>query len=172
MDILIAPEGVALLWALTALVVLSNLHEMRTGAERLSQITEIVAPGLGALEVAGDHVDPSFVPLPAFAPWIHAGQYRSAVAAWGSPALPANDIPRTAPDVRRSSDAILVAALHPDLAVAPFPRLPGPLPQLERVSHLDPAGREGASRSEADRAPRSSAIPRRASSCAPPAGVP
>jgi hypothetical protein len=122
--------GLALAYGLAAVVIVSNVAALQRGADELRQNSAFVAPGLGALELAGKKVDPAFRPFPDLAIYILAGKYFSAVAKFGSPALPAQQIPKLPEDVRRSSDAILVSALRPRLQAGTMPAQPGAPPTV------------------------------------------
>jgi hypothetical protein len=129
----VVPEAVAVACALATLVVVSNVSEMRAGADRLHRFTDFVRPGLAAVDLAGSRADPTFTPLPAFAPWVTVRGYRRAVAAYGSPAMTPEQVAATDVDARRNADAILVRAIRPTLSRMARPARSGPPPVVSAL---------------------------------------
>jgi hypothetical protein len=109
----------AVLAAVTTAVVVSNVHLLHERADFWTANSEYVAAETGAIELARDVVDPTFVPEDAFtAPVIGvhnlpivAGPYLSAAAAYGSVADTPRELAQRSEPVREATDFVLARAL-------------------------------------------------------------
>lgn len=108
-------------WALLALAVLgavvSNLGQLRAGANSLRGVTNDLRPALAAVELAGDAVPPATQPEPNAAPQVRAGLYREFVADSGSPIGGAAAVLDGGPQSAVAVDAALARVLG--VAVVP-----------------------------------------------------
>lgn len=102
--------GAAVVVAL-ALVVASQLGDLRDGARSLDRRAEFLGPSLGALELARGQVADDFVPEPTRAPGATAGRYFSATGVFGSPADSPDEIVRRPEEPRRAADIVSSRAL-------------------------------------------------------------
>lgn len=120
---------------LVAASVLASYGALRDGAAGLQDSSSYVRAELGALQVAGTTVDPSYQPDPMRAPDIRAGQYLDAIRGLG----PAGDSPkrlrREGELQRQTADQVLARALGVSLSPAPAELSPaGAAPSPERSS--------------------------------------
>jgi hypothetical protein len=107
--------ALAVAYALTAVLVVANVHELDYGADRLREYSDFVGSSLAALELASDRVDPDYRPEPLIASDVVAGPYLSAVAAYGSPAAPPDEVVHRSTAVRREADVVLTRALSVEI---------------------------------------------------------
>jgi hypothetical protein len=121
----LSPTGLTILGVVLALSAVANFSVLQDGSRGLQDNSSYVAPELGALELAGTPLDPSYVPDPVRAPQVAAGPYFEAVRDLGSPADSAEEIAARPEPQRQAADSVL---LH-SLAVA-----------LRRASGLTPTG--------------------------------
>ena len=136
------PRTLALVGALVLLSAVSNLDDLRDGADRVRAYSDYVEPGLGALELTRGQVRASFRPEPTRAPDIVAGRYFRAVDRWGSPADTPEQILTRNPGPRAAADIVLVEALRLNLRPGTLPASPGPLPAVDGAANgtARPAG--------------------------------
>ncbi len=99
--------GLAVLLPFT---VWSNSRVFRDGAAGLRDTSQVVRVELGALQIAGSHVNPGFRPDTSRMPQVSAGPYLAAVRALGSPAATTTQIERSSEGLREDADAVLVGA--------------------------------------------------------------
>ena len=85
----------------------SNFAKLREGLLYLQDFSSHVAAELGALEVAGDDVDPAYRPDPTRAPPVSAEPYFDAVEDHGSPADSPEEIRRRPEAIRQEADTVL-----------------------------------------------------------------
>ena len=76
-------RGVALAAVLVLTAGLTNLTQLRAGGRDLAAMAVKLYGTLGALEVAGDRIEPGYQPAPSLSPQVMAGPYRDAVADLG-----------------------------------------------------------------------------------------
>jgi hypothetical protein len=118
----ISPRATAVLFAIAAIGVATNVALLRDGGSFLRNVyTEPVRAQLAAVEVARDHVAPTFNPfeeVPDAAPdaiTIRAEPYLSSVDRFGSPAFSIPQLEQRGEQVRHDADLALVHALELDL---------------------------------------------------------
>jgi hypothetical protein len=122
-----AASGVRLSrWALAALYLIvvlalgANVARLRQGVQFYRPLATSLRARLTALEVARDHVDPSFfLQSPPSFESVRAGPYLAAVDRLGSPAYSVPELQRQSESLRSDADSELVRALS--IAVSPHP---------------------------------------------------
>jgi hypothetical protein len=111
----------ALAGAVACLAVLSNVSFMKQKSDTLAATSDLVAAVVGALEIAAGSVDPGLALTEDLAETpevpVSAGAYLDAVAKWGSPAAPEEEIAGFTEHARTAADRVLATALG--IAVAP-----------------------------------------------------
>lgn len=108
-------RGLALGAVATAAIVTGNAGILRDQGQGFQDKARDLLPRLAALELARDHVSPSFKPHPdplGTAPDVVAGPYFAAVDDFGSPAPTATELSRRSEAERAVADATLVQALE------------------------------------------------------------
>ena len=109
--VVVAYAAQAILWNSTILV---------AGAGGLVLDAQIVRAELAAVQLAGPALAPTFRPDRTRMPQVHAGPYRAAVAAWGSPADSPASLGHLAPALRARVDSVLLRGLPiPVVSVPP-----------------------------------------------------
>jgi hypothetical protein len=101
----------ALLGVLALAFSVSNFGPLQDGSSALQAESGVVAPELGALELAGPSTDPQYRPDPARTPDISAGEYFDTIEELGSPADRPDEIARRLEPERQAADAVLAQAL-------------------------------------------------------------
>ncbi len=110
-------------WGLAVLAtasVVSNIGALRNGEEFLRGESDLAEADLTALELAREHLDPSFALTPEVAgtPFlanVSASAYFEAVDRWGSPAGSTRELAQSSEEARASADSVLAAALGLEL---------------------------------------------------------
>jgi hypothetical protein len=127
-------RGLALLAGLALAFSVSNFGPLQDGSRVLQDTAGLVAPALGALEVAGPSTDPEYRPDPQRAPDVSAGLYFETVEELGSPADSLDEIARRREPERQAADTVLAQALR--LRLRPEARLPssGPRPRVDAAA--------------------------------------
>jgi hypothetical protein len=113
--------GLIVLYAVVVLALAGNVQRLRDGGSYYRAFAPVLRAQLAALELARDHVAPSFMPGsgPARFDVVRAGPYLAAVDRIGSPAYSEPELARQQEDRRQSADAVLVQALG--IAAVPSP---------------------------------------------------
>jgi hypothetical protein len=121
-----AARGIALsrgalvaLYVITALALGANVVRLREGGHFYRTAATSLRAELTALELARDHVDPSFVPplTISYLAVVRAGRYLAAEKRIGSPAYSPAELAHQPEATRQVADRVLVPALR--IAVAP-----------------------------------------------------
>jgi hypothetical protein len=136
-------RALALLGVLALAFSLSNFGALQDGSGGLQATAGLVAPALGALELAGPSTDPAYRPDPLRAPDVKAGLYFDAVEELGSPADTPDEIARRLEPERQAADAVLAQALR--LGLKPEAQQPssGPRPVVDAAASANVAFRPG-----------------------------
>jgi hypothetical protein len=111
--------GLVLLYAVAVLALAGNLARLRDGGNYYRAFAPVLRAQLAAIELARDHVAPSFMPAsgPARFDVVRAGPYLAAVDRIGSPAYTEPELAGQEEDKRLGADAVLIQALG--VAIAP-----------------------------------------------------
>jgi hypothetical protein len=136
-------RALTLLGVLALAFSVSNFGPLQDGSRGLQTTSGLVAPELGALELAGPSTDPQYRPDPARAPDIFAGQYFDTVEELGSPADGPDEIARRLEPERQAADAVLTAALAVNLQRAEKPSSPGSRPHIDAAASGEVTVRPG-----------------------------
>jgi hypothetical protein len=112
----------------------SNFGPLQDGSGGLQATAGLVAPELGALELAGPSTDPQYRPDPARAPDISAGRYFDTVEELGSPADRPEEIARRLEPERQAADVVLTQALALRLGAAEKRPPGGSRPTIDAVA--------------------------------------
>jgi hypothetical protein len=136
-------RGLAVGAVALSLILSGQLASFIDGGRFFRHWAIFVSTSLGALELARDHVEPSFRPDPVRAPDIDAVRYFSATDDWGSPAYSPDKLLRAREDARENADNVLSAALGLTLASAARPASPGPTPTagIRQGGYVKPSAR-------------------------------
>ena len=128
---IVRPLAKATILAVVVLAILGNLARLTEGAGYYREFSTELRAQLTAIELARDHVDPSFVAPsgPASFHQIRAEDYLAAVDRIGSLAFSPAEIEDLSEEVRASLDATSAAALR----IAPTPAAPGAGGTCQRV---------------------------------------
>ena len=129
----LAKRAVALIGVLALTFSVSNFGPLQDGARGLQATSGLVAPALGALEVAGPSTDPQYRPRPDLAPDVAAGVYFETIEELGSPADRPDQIRARLEPERQSADTVLAQALGVTLQPRESPVSPGSRPQVDAV---------------------------------------
>lgn len=105
----------------TAIMIVGNLLPLNQKAGGLRANSENVKARITALQLAGPQVSPDLQPAPEGAPQIFAGQYRGAVASFGSPADSEAELRADIEPDRAAADDVLQRASAPIPQAAPAP---------------------------------------------------
>jgi hypothetical protein len=124
-------RALAILGVLALAFSVSNFGPLQDGSSGLQATAGLVAPELGALELAGPSTDPQYRPDPARAPDVFAGTYFDTVEELGSPADRPDEISRRLEPERQAADAVLTAALPVSLRPVEKPSSPGSRPHID-----------------------------------------
>jgi hypothetical protein len=124
-------RAVALFGALAVVFAISNFGPLQDGSRRLQATTAVVAPKIGALEIAGRSTDPAYRPVPDLAPDISAGPYFETIDELGSPADRPEEITRRIESERQAADTVLAEALALRLEPMGMAPTPGTRPQID-----------------------------------------
>jgi hypothetical protein len=127
----LANRAVALFGALAVVFAISNFGPLQDGSRRLQATTAVVAPKIGALEIAGRSTDPLYRPVPDLAPDISAGAYFETIDELGSPADRRDEIARRIEPERQAADMVLAEALALRLEPAETAPTPGTRPHID-----------------------------------------
>lgn len=133
----------ALLGVLALAFSVSNFGPLQDGSSALQAESGVVAPELGALELAGPSTDPQYRPDPARTPDISAGAYFDTIEELGSPADRPDEIARRLEPERQAADAVLARALALSLKPAEKRPSPGTRPTIDAVAAGNVAVRPG-----------------------------
>jgi hypothetical protein len=133
----------ALLGVLALAFSVSNFGPLQDGSGGLQATAGLVAPALGALELAGPSTDPAYRPDPLRAPDVSAALYFDAVKDLGSPADSPDEIARRGDPERQAADSVLAQALRLELRPQAASSSPGPRPRIDAASSGDVAFRPG-----------------------------
>jgi hypothetical protein len=136
-------RALALLGVLALAFSVSNFGPLQDGSGGLRATAGLVAPELGALELAGPSTDPLYRPDPARAPDISAGAYFDTIEELGSPADPPDEIARRLEAERQAADTVLAAALAVSLESAEKPPSVGTRPHIDAAVAGEVAVRPG-----------------------------
>jgi hypothetical protein len=123
-------RAIAVAIVAVSVVLFGQVASFLYGGKFLRDWAPFVRTSIGALELARDHVEPSFRPDPVRAPNIDAAGYFDVTDDYGSPADSPAEIVRLREDARENADSVLSAALR--LRVDPMqrPESPGPTPTV------------------------------------------
>jgi hypothetical protein len=139
----LSKRALGLLSVLAVAFSLSNFGSLRDGSGGLQATAGLVAPALGALELAGPSTDPAYRPDPLRAPDVKAGLYFDTVDELGSPADTPDEIARRLDPERQAADAVLAQALRLGLQPGTNPRRFGPRPRVDAAASGSVAFRSG-----------------------------
>lgn len=115
--------------AAASIVLVGQIGLYLDGGKFFRDWARFVPTSLGALEIARDHVHPSFVADPVRAPDADAAHYFDTTKDFGSPADTPEEIMRRPEDARQNADSVLSAALRIGIVPAERPAEPGPVPE-------------------------------------------
>jgi hypothetical protein len=127
-------RALALLGVLALAFSVSNFGPLQDGSRVLQDTAGLVAPALGALELAGPSTDPAFRPDPQRAPDVSAGLYFDAVEDLGSPADSPDEITRRREPERQAADTVLAEALRLRLRPGALSPSSGPRPRIDAAA--------------------------------------
>jgi uncharacterized membrane protein len=133
----------ALLGVLALAFSVSNFGPLQDGSRGLQSTSGLVAPELGALELAGPSTNPQYRPDPARAPDISAGAYFDTIEELGSPADRPDEIARRLEPERQAADVVLTQALGTGLEPVARRPPPGSRPTIDAVVAGEVAVRPG-----------------------------
>jgi hypothetical protein len=136
-------RALAALGALALVFAVSNFGPLQDGSGGLQATAGLVAPAIGALELAGPATDPAYRPDPLRAPDIRAGVYFDAVKDLGSPADTPVEIARRLEPERQAADVVLAQALRLGLQPEARPPSPGLRPRVDAAASGTVAFRPG-----------------------------
>jgi hypothetical protein len=112
------------------IVLVGQIGYFLDGGKFFRDWARFVPTSLGALELARDHVDPTFRPDPVRAPDVDAASYFATTEDFGSPADSPAEIMRRPEDARQNADSVLFAALRIGMVRAQRPAEPGAVPEI------------------------------------------
>jgi len=150
--LLIAAEllrGIQLKWQWTAVVgalaaaaVLSNVYYLHQAYESYRAISQLERADLGAVDIARATVQPGFILSEEVADtgYVHveAGPYLSAVDEFGSPGYSPSELVTASVPARLAADKVLFSALELRLKQVPASRLPNKSPTLAKPGEAVP----------------------------------
>jgi hypothetical protein len=127
-------RALALLGVLALVFSVSNFGPLQDGSRVLQDTAGLVAPALGALEVAGPATDPTYRPDPVRAPDVTAGRYFETIEELGSPADSPDEIRRRREPERQAADTVLAQALRLGLRPGSLSPSSGQRPRIDAAA--------------------------------------
>jgi hypothetical protein len=126
----VTARGIGVGVAAAGIVLVGQIGYFLDGGKFFRDWARFVPTSLGALELARDHVDPSFTADPVRAPDVDAASYFATTKDFGSPADSPAEIMRRPEDARQNADSVLFAALRIGMVPAERPAEPGTPPEI------------------------------------------
>jgi hypothetical protein len=126
----VTARGLGVGVAAAGIVLIGQIGYFLEGGKFFRDWARFVPTSLGALELARDHVDPTFTADPVRAPDVDAAHYFAATKKFGSPADSPAEIMRRPEDARQNADSVLSAALRIGMVPAERPAEPGSPPEI------------------------------------------